>query len=260
MSKSPSIVAAAIVLSLSLSSYALGAETAPSADQILNEVKKKVSANDESATIEMTNVEANSGSKTRDIEIRRKTSGASQKVMVKIKTPASLHGTALLSVSDDKKEDQWLFLPSSKQVRRILSSNKSANFLDSELSYEDMGGTAVRKCTNTLLRTETSPEGNVAVIESRMAPGDSGYSRILTWVPLSNYLVTKAEYYDHGNKLLKVTEMGTYKKFPGDIWRTQDVNVKNVQNHRSTHLVLKDLKVNQGIGDSDFTEAAMQDE
>ena len=82
----------------------------------------------------------------------------------------------------------------------------------------------------------------------------------MTWVPLTTFLVSKIEYYDHANKLFKVTEMGTYKKFPGDVWRTQDVQVKNVQNHRSTHLVLKDLKINQGLGDSEFTESAMQDE
>lgn len=252
------VIAISLIASL-VGSTAFCAE-GQNADQILKEVQKLVSANDESATIEMTNVEANNSTKTRDVEISRKTDGTTQKVMVKIKTPASLRGTALLSVSDNNKDDQWLFLPSSKQVRRILSNNKSANFLDSELSYEDMGGTASRKYANSILRTEPATDGTkVTVIESKVLSSDSGYGKILTWVP-ANYLVTKIEYYDRAGKLLKTTEMGTYKKFPGNVWRTQDVQVKNAQNHRATHLVLKDLRVNQGLKDSQFTESAMQDE
>jgi outer membrane lipoprotein-sorting protein len=242
--------------------FSLTANAQPplTADQILKEVEKRVSAVDESATLEMTIIEANSASKTRDVQIRRKTNGNSHKVMVKIQGPANLRGTALLSISEGTKEDQWLYLPSSKQTRRILSSNKSSNFLDSELSYEDMGSSSNRKYVNSLLRTEKTPTGDVAVIESKLSTGDSAYSRILAWVPLGNFLVTKLEYYDLTGKLLKVTEMGTYKKFAGGIWRTQDVQVKNVQNHRSTHLMLKDLKINQGLDDHVFTESEMAEE
>jgi outer membrane lipoprotein-sorting protein len=243
-------------------STALAANVAAplSADQILKEVEKRVSAVDESAIIDMTVVEANSASKTREVEIRRKTQGSSHKVMVKIESPASLRGTALLSISDGKNDEQWLYLPSSKQTRRILSSNKSANFLDSELSYEDMGAASTRKFANAILRTEPTTEGDVAVIESKTISGDSSYSRIVTWVPLKTFLVSKIEYYSRDGKLLKTTQMGNYKSFPGGVWRTEEVVVSNVQNHRSTQLKLKDLKLNQGLGDQAFTQTAMEEE
>ena len=115
---------------LPLSSMAAPAQSL-NADQILKEVEKRVSSNSESAKIVMTIGEANGSSKTREIEIRRK-SGEDTKVMVKLESPADLRGTALLSVGGKgQSEDQWLYLPSTKQTRRIVSSNKSSSFLHS---------------------------------------------------------------------------------------------------------------------------------
>jgi len=231
----------------------------PTADQILKEVEKRVNSKDESAKIIMSITEANGGTKTREIEIQRK-SGSAPKVMVKLESPPDLRGTALLSVGGKGAEDQWLYLPSSKQTRRIVSSNKSSSFLDSEMSYEDMGSSQDKKFTNTVLRNEKGAQGMVAVIESKLISGESSYSKILTWVELSTNLVDRIEYYDKKGSLLKTTEMSDYKKFSGDIWRAQTIVVKNAQNHRSTKLQLKDLAVNQGIDDSAFTVGAMAED
>jgi outer membrane lipoprotein-sorting protein len=250
----------AIQVPLNLSQAANHPSSPPSADQILKAVEKRVSARDESAHLEMTILEANGSTKTREIDIERK-SGENPKVMVKLQSPPDLRGTALLSVArKGAGEDQWLYLPSSKQTRRIVSSNKNSAFLDSEMSYEDMGSSADKKFDNKMVRTETSKDGPVAVIESTVTAGDSAYGKIMTWVQVKNDLVQKIEYYDHQGALLKTTEMSDYQKFPGDVWRAKTINVKNAQNHRGTLLKLKDLKVNRGLPDSDFNVSAMSDE
>jgi outer membrane lipoprotein-sorting protein len=249
------------ILSLLLPISALAA-SAPgeSADQIFKDVEHRVSAKDESAKIVMTITEANGATKTREIEIKRK-SGDTPKVLVKLQSPADLRGTALLSVGGKgKAEDQWLYLPSNKQTRRIVSSNKSSSFLDSEMSYEDLGSSSDKKFANKILRTETAADGPVAVIESTLTSGDSTYSKMITWVATTNDLVQKVEYYDRKGALLKTTEMSDYKKFPGDIWRAQTINVKNAQNHRGTELQMKDVAINKGISDSDFSVNALSQE
>jgi hypothetical protein len=35
-------------------------------------------------------------------------------------------------------DDQWLFLPAIKRVKRIASSNQSGSFMGSEFAYEDL--------------------------------------------------------------------------------------------------------------------------
>ena len=45
-------------------------------------------------------------------------------------TPADVEGTIFLSHTKIKKpDDQWLFLPALKRVKRISSSNKSGPFM-----------------------------------------------------------------------------------------------------------------------------------
>ena len=58
--------------------------------------------------------------------------------------PADVKGTAMLThAHKTESDDQWLFLPDLKRVKRISSSNKSGAFMSSEFAYEDMGSQEV---------------------------------------------------------------------------------------------------------------------
>lgn len=245
---------------LVFSAVAFAASAQPSADEILKQVEKKLHSKDEVATVKMVILEANGSTKERKLQVSRRTTDSEQAVMVKLQSPADLRGTALLSVIKGKDSDQWLYLPSSKQTRRILSGKRQANFLDSELSYEDLGGANGLGFTNTLLRTEEGPSGAVYVVQSQTSSTEGTYSRILTWVSAQSSLASKVEYYDHDGKLLKTMEMKNYKQFTNGIWRSQLVSVTNTQNHRGTRLELSDLKLDQGLSAEEFTPTALQSE
>ena len=81
----------------------------------------------------------------------------------------------------------------------------------------------------------------------------------MTWVDLASYQIQKAEYYDQGGKLLKTMVFRDYKKF-GDAWRAQTIEVRNMQNKRSTVLNIASMKVNGGLADRDFTQSALEDQ
>ena len=54
-------------------------------------------------------------------------------------SPADVQGTALLSFTHFKTpDDQWLYLPALKRVKRIASANKSGSFVGSEFAFEDL--------------------------------------------------------------------------------------------------------------------------
>jgi outer membrane lipoprotein-sorting protein len=227
----------------------------PSADQILKEVEKRIRAQDESAAVHLTIFEVSGSSKSRSLQIQRK-SDQTQKVLVRLNQPSDLKGTALLSIGNENKQDQWLYLPSSKQTRRISGGNKNGNFMDSELSYEDLGSGSDRKFSNKLLRMENT---KTAVVESSLKAGESQYSKIVSWIPLDTYLVSKVEYYDRTGKLLKTSQMSRYTQVAKGIWRAQQMDIKNAQTQRGTRLELKDLAVNQGIDDQDFSVESLSD-
>lgn len=253
------------LISLTTIAFAAIASTAafagqPSADDILKQVEKKLHSKDEVATVKMVIIEANGSNKERKLQVSRRTTDNDQAVMVKLQSPADLRGTALLSVVKGKDSDQYLYLPSSKQTRRILSGKRQANFLDSELSYEDLGGGGGLGFTNSILRTDKDASGSVNVLQSVPKTSDGSYGKILTWIPAKTNLVTKAEYYDRAGKLLKTMEMSNYKQFSNGIWRAQTVTVSNAQNHRGTRLELSDLKLDQGLSAEEFTPNALQSE
>ncbi|RWX45914.1 hypothetical protein VT99_12471, partial [Candidatus Electrothrix marina] len=71
------------------------------------------------------------------------------------RTPRDIRGTALLTFSHKSGDDeQWLYLPALKRVKRINSRNKSGSFVGSEFSYEDISSQEVEEYTYKYLRDE----------------------------------------------------------------------------------------------------------
>ena len=68
------------------------------------------------------------------------------KSLVIFDVPRDIRGTALLSYSHIlDPDDQWLYLPALKRVKRISSSNKSGPFVGSEFAYEDITAQELKK-------------------------------------------------------------------------------------------------------------------
>ncbi|MGB1091371.1 MAG: outer membrane lipoprotein-sorting protein, partial [Oceanobacter sp.] len=69
--------------------------------------------------------------------------------------PRDVKGTAFLSFSHPVgDDDQWIFLPALKKVKRISSRNKSGPFMGSEFAYEDLSSFEVEKYTYKYLQDE----------------------------------------------------------------------------------------------------------
>ncbi len=245
-------LSAGMALALLVSAPGMAAVDAKS---ILDKVSKNVSSADEVATVKMTIIEADGTKKNREMEIRRKGKDDKQKVLVKMQGPADLKGTALLSVNKGGASDQWLYLPSSKQTRRIQSSKKSGGFMDSELSYEDMGTSSDAKFESKTVGAKKESGHDFTLIENT-PKGESSYGKTVIWVDDKTFLVGKIEYFDKAGKPMKISTFSKYKKFD-NIWRAEKIEVTNLQNKRGTVLELSGLKLNKGLDDGEFTESAL---
>ena len=229
------------------------------ADAIMKKVEKTINAKDERAIIKMKVVESSGSAKEREVEIKRRSADKHQ-VLVRIKSPTDVSGVALLSVSrDETNEDQWLYMPSQRKARRVLSSNKSQRFLDTEFALEDFSAGTYSRFENKIVKEDRAPSTAMAVIESKAKAEGSSYSKVLTWVDLGSYQVQKSEYYDRDGKLLKTMVFRDYKKY-GNIWRAQNVEVRNMQTQRSTMMQIANLNLNAGLSDRDFSQSALERE
>jgi len=173
--------------------------------------------------------------------------------------PKDVKGTALLSYTHALvPDDQWLYLPALKRVKRISSSNKSGPFVGSEFAYEDLTSQEVEKYSYTWLRDEPLDGKNCFVIERTPAYENSGYTRQIVWIDQEIYHPLKVEYYDRKNALLKTLSMNDYKQYLDKYWRPHRMHMINHQTGKETSLIWKNYQFGNGLTDRDFDQNTLK--
>ncbi|NIQ11612.1 MAG: outer membrane lipoprotein-sorting protein, partial [Gammaproteobacteria bacterium] len=128
--------------------------------------------------------------------------GDGDKTLAIFDSPADVKGTAFLSHSHvSRADDQWLFLPMLKRVKRIAPANQIAPFMGSEFSYEDLASAEVGKFTYDYLGDEVLDGRPCFKLERIPVSEYSGYSRQVVWVDKERYVPLRTDYYDRKGRL-----------------------------------------------------------
>jgi hypothetical protein len=157
--------------------------------------------------------------------------------------PADVKGTRLLTWAHKQgDDDQWLYLPAIKRVKRIASSNKSGSFMGSEFSYEDFGSQEVEKFTYKLLE-EPKYEGRDAwLLERYPVDKSSGYTRQVVWMDKEYKQPVRIDYYDRKRELLKTAVFGEFKKY-GKLYRSNKIEMSNVQTKKRSIITWSERRL-----------------
>lgn len=175
------------------------------------------------------------------------------KTLVQFNKPRDIAGTTLLSFSHFQgNDDQWLFLPALRRVKRISSNNKSGPFVGSEFAYEDLLSQEHQRYTHKWLRDESCGALTCFVIERRPTDSNSGYTRQVVWIDQEHYRPIKIDYYDRRNALLKTLHYKAYRRFNSKYWRAQEMNMLNRQSGKSTVLRFSQYEFTVGLNDTYF--------
>ena len=175
-------------------------------------------------------------------------------------TPRDVKGTAFLTFSHKiGDDDQWLYLPALKRVKRISSRNKSGSFMGSEFSYEDIASQEIEKYTYKYLRDEPMADHDCFVVERYpVDKKNSGYSRQVVWLDKDEYRVWKIDFYDRKKSLLKTLTIQDYQQYLEKYWRAAKLEMVNHQNGKSTVLALSNYKFQTGLTDKDFNKNSLK--
>jgi len=195
-------------------------------------------------------------------EIRSRTlevDGDGDKSMTIFDQPRDVKGTALLSFTHKTgPDDQWLYLPALKRVKRIASDNKSGPFMGSEFAYEDITSQEVDKYTYKFLRDDTLDGLEVFVFERYPVDKKSGYTRQIIWLDQENYKERKIEYYDRKNVLLKTLIFADYNLYLDKYYRAHDMYMVNHQKGKSTRLLQTNFNFDVELTDRDFDKNSLK--
>ncbi len=189
--------------------------------------------------------------------LEKENESVGDKSLVIFDTPRDIEGTALLSHARILDPDnQWLYLPALKRVKRISSSNKSGPFVGSEFAFEDFTAIELNKFDYRFLHEEACGDLTCDVVERLPRYENSGYTRQVSWIDQTDFQIRKVEFYDRRGDLLKVLEFEDYRNYDG-VWRPHRMAMSNVQTNKQTDLIYGEYTFGTGLDENDFVKGRL---
>lgn len=248
-----------------ISSFNLHANDAEKGEKLAREVKAAMEGfKGETSQMSLELIDAYGQKTMREMETKvfeTKETNAGDKSISTFLRPADVKGTKLLTwVFKEKDDDQWLYLPSSRRVRRISGGSKTGSFMGSEFSFEDLGGQEIEKFSHRWLKEGKIGNRSIDVIE-RIPKTTSGYSKQHLYIDKEYKLTLKIEYYDRKGDLLKTgdfSEIKPYKVGGRTIYRSNKIHMKNVQTKKESILQWSSRELGVTLSEKDFDQSALR--
>jgi len=174
-------------------------------------------------------------------------------------SPADIKGTAFLTHTHIKQDDdQWLYLPSLKRVKRISPANKTAPFMGSEFSYEDLASIEIERFRFSYVGEEALEGVPCSIIERYPLDPYSGYSKHRVWVEKARYIALKAEYYNRKGEKLKTLLTSDFRQYLGRFWRAHQMRMNNHISGKHSFLYWDKFRFRQDLSDADFNPNSLK--
>lgn len=173
--------------------------------------------------------------------------------------PRDVKGTVFLSHAHKTgSDDQWLFLPALKRVKRISTSNQSGAFMGSEFSYEDMSSPELEKYDYEFIEDETLDGRDHYKVKRIPLDKDSGYAYQTVWVGKKNHLIWKMDFYTKHNKHLKTLVLSDYQHHSDKHWRVGKMFMTNHLTGNTTELQFTNWQFDNKFSANEFTKNSMK--
>ena len=173
--------------------------------------------------------------------------------------PRDVKGTAFLIHSfKEKADNQWIYLPALKRVKRISSSNRSGSFMGSEFAYEDMTPQEVEKYTYKYMGEQPCGEWTCTIVEQVPTDKKSGYRRQLFWRDKEELRIVKVEFFDRKNVHFKTLDLDDFQQYLDQYWRAGTMDMVNHVTGKSTTLTWSDYQFRTELNERDFTKTGLK--
>lgn len=176
-----------------------------------------------------------------------------------IQSPRDVSGTALLTHSNDgAADDQWLFLPALKRVKRIAPGNRSGAFMGSEFSYADFTAQPVEDFEFKWLREETLDDQPCHVIERTPRDENAVYSRQVAWLDKAELRTHRVDFYNRAGQKLKTLRAEDFRQYDNGQWRAARLLMTNHLTGGRSVLEWQEIEFDNGFQERDFSLRALK--
>jgi len=236
-----------------------------------DEIAQRINARDEGEavsrllTMEMT--DSRGKQRTRKTKAYRKYYGDKKHTVIFYQTPKNIKDTAFLTYDypeADKDDDQWLYLPAMRKVRRISASDRGDYFLGTDFTYEDIKLESRVSIADYQRKTlgESEVDGfHCLLLESVPINEDIadelGYSKVEQCVDDAIWMVRQAKMWDIQGNLLKTINFKDIREVQG-IWTQHVLEVNNHKTGHHTRFLFADVDYKEGVRDNLFTQNSLK--
>ena len=191
---------------------------------------------------------------------RRIGSPGNSKTLVMFIDPQEIRGVALLSINRrDVSDRQYMYTPATGRVRIVAAQERSARFINSDFTYEDIAERVLDHFTYRLLGDDESIDGHKTYkVEATPAdPGRSQYKFVYYWVAQDVPVILFGEMYDSSGRKVRVLHASQLKRESG-IAGARHTEMSSVQDGTRTVLSIDEVKFNTGLDDRLFTPEGLE--
>jgi outer membrane lipoprotein-sorting protein len=210
------------------------------------------------------NIHDNKGNtRVRQVAIATRKFGDVTKTLMRFLSPADVQGTSIL-VYDyaTKSDDMWLYLPSMRKVRRIVSTEKGKSFMGSEFSNADMSRPNIDDFTYKVLGSETIVGKDCwkleATCSSAAVESENGFSKRVSIIEKETNLMHRSELYDKTGKLLKVMTLSDYRKQPNNRYFAYSMDMENVVSKRRSEMRVNQFQLGSKLDENSFAVSSLE--
>lgn len=257
-----------LLLTIGLTSALMFAQ---SARDIMQQVLDRDDGDNIITNMQMQLIDKNGKKRVRNMKTFSKDIGEDEKRLIFFLSPSDVKNTSFLTydyASEEKDDDQWLYLPALNKTKRIPASDKDSSFMGSDFTYSDMTDPELNDYKFKILKESIvkrkSGNEKVWIIErtpkNQKVIDETGYTKSIAYVRQDNYIITRAKHYLKKPGRIKYMDVKKIENIDGiDVVTLTTATTKKAKRTiHKTILINSKIKMNQNLNEDMFTVRTME--
>ncbi|MBA1445995.1 MAG: outer membrane lipoprotein-sorting protein [Chromatiales bacterium] len=256
-----------LILAISPATNTLQAADWPTGDEIAQRINARDEGEAVSRNLTMEMIDRRGKKRVRETRGFRKYYGDEKRSVIFYQQPKNVKDTAFMTYDypqADVDDDQWLYLPAMRKVRRISASDRGDYFLGTDFTYEDIKLESKVSIADYSRKTtgEDEVDGHHCYVVEALPVDDEtakelGYSRVEQCVDDAIWMVRRSRFWDTRGKLLKTIHTRGIRQVQG-IWTQHHLEVENHKTSHRTVFTFSEVDYVKGVHDGVFTQKAIR--
>jgi len=261
--------AVAILLAVGLHAAPAPAADVPdaNADRIMQALAARPEGTSADRTVRIKLIDRNGGTREQLARAVRKNVADGRRMAIFYLAPANIRGTSFLVFdysAPDVANDQWLYLPALRKVRRIPASDRGDYFLGTDLTFDEIRND--NRVTLADWQFRWVARGHVDGVDCEVIEGSAateqiarelGYARARWCVDERILIARRIEYWDRNGVLLK-TLANREPKLIDEVWSASRIEVSNHKTGHGTVLQFESSRFDGQVPDALLTQQQME--